>query len=330
MINMNDTLGEYLSDPRLEPIADKAIWKLDLTKEPMWNKTLGELWLERFGGEVAQGLDRLFAAERTGEWYYPLYSEAECKEDESRRGVNLLWLPSPESEASERPYVFLVPGGGFVNVWNLTEGWPVAAQFNALGYHVFILTYQVAAKDRGLARAMEDFDRAFRFIRANEAKFRVSWDKYVTCGFSAGGYLICLWNVPEKGHAAFGLPGPQASFPVYPVTSWKQCIHDAGGEAFEPGSNEALFGCDIETAAESPFEIPDHAQDFPPCAIFLAAQDELVSPEHSKRLAAALEKHGIPCRLEIGPTGGHGFADGSGMCMAGWAERAIRWFEWLD
>ena len=47
-------------------------------------------------------------------------------------------------------------------------------------------------------------------------------------------------------------------------------------------------------------------------------------------LAAALEKHGIPCRLEIGPTGGHGFADATGMCMAGWTERAVRWYESLQ
>ena len=38
----------------------------------------------------------------------------------------------------------------------------------------------------------------------------------------------------------------------------------------------------------------------------------------------------IPCRLEVGTEGGHGFADGSGMCMAGWPERAIRWYESLQ
>ena len=55
----------------------------------------------------------------------------------------------------------------------------------------------------------------------------------------------------------------------------------------------------------------------------------MVLPANSKMLAAALEKQGIPCRLEIGPEGGHGFADGTGMCMAGWTERAVRWFESL-
>lgn len=330
MADMNRTLGALLSDVRIAPIADKAIWKRDLSKEDMWHKTLAQLHEDHFGGELAQGFDRLFAAVETGEWYYPLYIDAECAEDETRRGTNLVWFPSDDAGADDRPYVLVVPGGGFVNVWNLTEGWPVAAQFNRLGYHAFILTYQVEAKNRGMARAMEDFDRALRLIRANAARFRVQWDRYLTCGFSAGGYLVCLWNVPEKGCAAFGWPRPLATFPVYPVVSWRQCIEDAGGEAFEPGSNEALFGCGIEAAAQSPFEIPEHAQAFPPCALFLAAGDELVNPEHSKRLAAALDAQGIPCRLEIGPTGGHGFADGDGMCMAGWTARAIRWYEGLD
>lgn len=63
---------------------------------------------------------------------------------------------------------------------------------------------------------------------------------------------------------------------------------------------------------------------------FLAADDELVSPDHSRMLASVLEKLSIPCRLEVGTEGGHGFADGSGMCMAGWPERAIRWYESLQ
>ena len=56
---------------------------------------------------------------------------------------------------------------------------------------------------------------------------------------------------------------------------------------------------------------------------------ELVNPENSRMLAGALNALHIPCRLEIGPTGGHGFADGSGMCMAGWTERAARWADSL-
>ena len=188
---------------------------------------------------------------------------------------------------------------------------------------MFILTYQVAGEDHLLEKDMEDFAQAIRRIRDQADTFHVQWDRYITCGFSAGGYLVCLWNTP-KGYPAHGLPKPQAVFPVYPVVSWRQCMLDGH---FDPEESIALYGCSIEEAAETAFEIPEHAEGFPPCALFLAAGDELVNPEHSKRLARALEALGIPCRLEIGPTGGHGFADGTGMCMAGWTERAIRWYE---
>lgn len=315
-------LGNLLSDPRIRPIAKDAIRERDLSKEDLWDKTLEEL-KQGFTANLGEGFRRLYEAADTGDWYYPLYTEAECAEDETRRGVNVVWFPSDEPGADDRPFILVVPGGGFVNVWNLTEGWPVAAQFNRLGYHAFILTYQVEGEDRLLERDMENVARALRLIRDHAEKFRVRGERYITCGFSAGGYLVCLWNT-GKGYPAFGLPKPQACFPVYPVTSLKETIR------YEPEEHEVsrwLYGSPIEEAAKTDYEIPEHAEGFPPAALFLTATDGLVNPEHSKLLAKALESHGIPCRLEIGPEGGHGFADGTGMCMEGWTERAIRWYE---
>ena len=323
----NSTLGEVLSDPRIAPIAADAIRERDLSKEELWDKTLLQLKAEQiFAGEIGKGIRRLYQAADTGEWYYPLYTEAESQACPTRKGVNLVYLPSGAKEAEERPFILLVPGGGFVNVWNLTEGWPIAEQFNQLGYHVFILTYQVGGEEDGLlGRNMEDFARALRLIRENETKFHVQGGRYITCGFSAGGYLICLWNT-GMGYSAWQLPKPEASFPVYPVVTLKKEIR-YGSE--DPEESLWLYGCPLEEAEKKDYEIPEHAQGFPPSAIFLAAGDTLVSPENSRMLARALEGHGIPCRLEIGPEGGHGFADGDGMCMAGWTERAVRWFEAL-
>ena len=332
MIDERKTLKELLTDPLIAKIAPDAIRFMDLSKEDLWEKSLEQLRKECFGGDLAAGFERLFEATRSGEWYYPLYTEEECAENADRKGTNLVWMPSDVEGADSRPFILLVPGGGFVNVWNLTEGWPVAAQFNRLGYHVFILTYQVAGRDHLLEQEMNDFARALCLIRDRADRFRVDWQRYITCGFSAGGYLVCLWNVPEKGYASHGMPKPQAVFPVYPVVSWKQLIRYTKAEDEEEDAefNEALFGCDIVTAANSAFEIPDHTEEFPPCAIFVAGGDELVNPENSRLLHQALERNGIPCRLEVGPSGGHGFADGTGMCMAGWTERAVRWYEGLQ
>ena len=327
----NSTLGSLLSDPRIRLIARDAIRNRDLSQEEIWNRTLEQIRNEHFfSSDIGKGMKRLYAAADTGDWYYPLYSEAECREDEARGGVNLVWLPSDAKEADERPFILLVPGGGFVNVWNLTEGWPIAERFNRCGYHVFVLTYQVDGEEKLLEKNMEDFARALRLIQENEAHFQVHGDQYITCGFSAGGYLVCLWNTADLGYAAYQLAKPRAVFPVYPFVSPRL---DVSGECPEEDTEEdrkedcRLYGCSVWEAVNECYEIPEHAEGFPPCALFLAAGDKLVDPEHSKRLVRALESLQIPCRLEIGPSGGHGFADGTGMCMDGWPERAIAWYE---
>ena len=330
----NRTLGSLLSDPRIRLIAGDAIRNRDLHSEETWNKTLEQIREEHFfTSDIGKGMERLYAAADTGDWYYPLYSEAECLEDEARRGVSLVWFPSDRKEADRRPFILLVPGGGFVNVWNLTEGWPVAERFNRSGYHVFVLTYQVNGEEKLLEKDMGDFARALRLIREKEAHFHLRGDRYITCGFSAGGYLVCLWNTLEKGYASFGLPAPQAVFPVYPFVSPRL---SASGDHPEDDTEEdrkediRLYGCSLWEAMDRCYEIPEHAEGFPPCAVFLASGDELVDPKHSVLLAGALEALHIPCRLEIGPSGGHGFADGSGMCMEGWPERAVAWYESLQ
>ena len=325
MSNLNEqlTLRELLESPRFRPLAKYAIFNYDLAAQPFYSKTLAELHKEHFGGNIIRGLTRVQDAMAAGECLFHLYSEAECQDDPAKRDVNLLWLPSEDSAADDRPYIFLVPGGGFWNVWNLTEGWPVADHFNRRGYHVFILTYRVNGVYRVIPKEMEDFAQAFRFIRTNEARFGVKWDRYITNGYSAGGYLVCLWATRQFGCHAFGLPAPQAMIPVYPFTSWKL---DVGEGNFAPSVLNEL-GCPYAEAVSSAYEIPEHVTDFPPCAIFLAADDSLVPPENSYRLARALEAEGIPCRLEAGPQGNHGFAEGEGMCMEGWPERALDWIE---
>ena len=323
---LDRTLGSILEDPLIADIAPDAISKWDLSKEEYYHWTLREIADKMGWRTLERGFTRLFKAAAGGAYYYKLYTEEERKSDPAKENVNLVWFPSDQAEADRRPFILLVPGGGFVNVWNLTEGWPVAQCFNELGYHVLILTYRVKVEATAV-RAMEDMARAMELIRGRKAQFRVNPDSYITCGFSAGGYIVCLWNT-EKGYRAFNLPKPQACFPVYPVTSYRLMDAEAWGE----GENKDEFarsgvGRSMEEARNSCFEIPEHVEGFPPTAIFVAAGDELVDPAHSRNLAASLIKAGFPCSLEIGPEGGHGFADGTGMCMEGWPERAIRWYE---
>lgn len=323
---LNKTLKELLESPVISEIAPDAISKWDLSKEEFYNWTLQEI-KDRMGWKtLAKGFSGLFDVANKGDYYYKLYSEEECVNHQEKENTNFVFFPCDDAQANQKPFIFLIPGGGFVNVWNLTEGWPVARIFNELGYHVFILTYQVGV-EAAAVKAMDDIARAMNIIRDKKEEFGVNPDSYITCGFSAGGYIACLWNT-EVGYQKFDICKPMACFPVYPVTSYR--LMDA--EEWEEGEDKDEFahsgvGVDMEAACNSCFEIPEHVEGFPMTALFLAAEDELVDPEHSKLLAEALHKANIPCRLEIGPTGGHGFADGVGMCMEGWPERAIKWYE---
>ena len=139
--------------------------------------------------------------------------------------------------------------------------------------------------------------------------------------------MICLWNT-DKGYSKYGIPKPEACFPIYPVTSYRVISESKWdiGESKEAYA-QSTVGCSMEEACNSSFEVPLHVEGFPPTAIFVAAEDELVNTDHSKKLAAALEAEGIKVKLEIGATGGHGFADGDGMSMEGWPERAIEFYE---
>ena len=130
----NKTLGELLDDPRISLIAPDAIRNRDLKKEDMWNKTLSQLKEDGIRGDIAFGLDRLYASAETGDWYYPLYTETEIAEDESRRGVNLVRLPAEMPDADRKPFILLIPGGGFVNVWSLIS----AAAFFIPSYTGFV------------------------------------------------------------------------------------------------------------------------------------------------------------------------------------------------
>ena len=320
------TLKSILEDPLISEISKDAISKWDLTKEEFYDWSLEDIGEKVGWRNLTTGFERLLDVASHRQYYYSLYSEEECADDPEKKNINVVYLPSDDEAAADRPFILLVPGGGFINVWSLTEGWPVAARFNKKGYNVFVLTYRVSV-DKSAVKSMEDVARAFKLIRSHVEEFGVDPDRYITCGFSAGGYVICLWNT-DKGYSKYGIPKPEACFPIYPVTSYRVISESKWdiGESKEAYA-QSTVGCSMEEACNSSFEVPLHVEGFPPTAIFVAAEDELVNTDHSKNLAAALEAEGIKVKLEIGAAGGHGFADGDGMSMEGWPERAIEFYE---
>lgn len=296
MTDLNRTLHSLLTDPQIAIVGKDAIKNMDMTAMPEYEKTLAQLRDDHFAGNLQIGFDRLFRAAATGDFHYPVYSPDECSATPGKEEVHLVWFPSDDPAADGRPYILVVPGGAFVNVWSISEGWPIAAHFNASGYHAFVLTYRVDGRAPVIPHQMDDFAAAIRMISSRAMHFHVQPDRYITCGFSAGGHLVSLWDTASHGYAAHDLPKPQATFAIYPFISWKLAQQNNEFRDECP----TLLGCSLSKAVEAGFEIPDQVASFPPCAIFLAAGDDLVSPEHSRLLKRALDAAGIPCRLEIG------------------------------
>ena len=324
--NLKDkTLQELLENPLIAAVAKDAIRKMDLSKEEYYTWTLQEIADKMGWKNLERGFKRLFEVASKGDYCFKLYDPKECEGDPEKESAHMVFFPSDDAAASERPFVFLVPGGGLVNVWNLTEGWPVAYTFNELGYNVVILTYQVDL-DEGALIAMEDFARAFEIIEAKKDVFYMDPSRYVTCGFSSGGYLVCLWN-SEIGYRKYAKAKPSGCLPIYAMTSYRllrDCVEWEDEKEMEECAMETV-GCSMEEACNSFFEIPEHVEGFPPTYVVTMEGDNVCNPEHSKMLVKALEAAKIPCKFELGPDGWHGFADGIGMIMEGWPKRAMDW-----
>ena len=328
--NLKDkTLQELLENPLIAAVSKDAIRKMDLSKEEYYTWTLQEIADKMGWKNLERGFKRLFEVASKGDYCYRLYDPKECEGDSEKESAHIVFFPSDDAVANERPFIFLVPGGGLVNVWNLTEGWPVAYTFNELGYNVVILTYQVDL-DEGALIAMEDFARAFEIIEAKKDVFHVDPSRYVTCGFSSGGYLVCLWN-SEIGYRKYAKAKPSGCLPIYAMTSYRllrDCVEWEDEKEMEECAMETV-GCSMEEACNSFFEIPEHVEGFPPTYVVTMEGDNVCNPEHSKMLVKALEAAKIPCKFELGPDGWHGFADGIGMIMEGWPKRATDWLREL-
>lgn len=321
MYHTGMTLREVLSQKEIAAIAPYAIKNMDLFARKESGETIDALMKRHFGGNLKRGFDRLFAAAESGDWLYPLYGEAECALDPEKASTNLLWLPSSDPVADERPYILIVPGGGFTHVWNLTEGWPIGDHMNAVGYHAFVLTYRADCEGPVAVKEMEDVARAIALIRENAEHFRVKWDSYVICGFSAGGFITCLWCSGRNGYLKYGMPKPVAAVPVYPFVSPLM--------SGETEMARQMLDCGADEVLSLGFEPQTGADCFPPTAIYLSAGDTLVPPAHSHLLKKSLEEAGVPVHMEEGEGGYHGFAGGEGMNMEGWPERMIAWLEGL-
>lgn len=325
MFTANSTFREIISHESIKPFAPYLLYKGEEMYAERLDKTVEEMHPGAECSSMLHGLNRVLTLAQKGNFYFPVYKEEECTEDPQKKDVNVLYFPAEKKDDRERPFILICPGGAYMNVWSFTEGYTAAARYNEYGYDAFILTYRTGGPAL-FPKPMEDVANALRFIKANEKKFQVKGGRYIVCGFSAGGNLTCQWGTRQNGYGAYGLPKPEALFPIYPVVSFVDFRSDELFEMMatltqgEGTTKEQAMKYEVLTLIDG---------DYPPVYDAFCMDDELVPAQNSLSLKAKLEEYKVPCRFMIGNTGGHGFSEGLHTDCAGWVKDSVEFYEGL-
>ena len=244
-------------------------------------------------------------------------------------------FPVQMANVLKRPAVVVCPGGGY-NSCSPREADPVAFQFMAAGYNVFVLNYSLG-EDAVYPNPLLDLSKAIKLIRENAEDWGVIEDQIIICGFSAGGHLAAslgvYWNDPEimeKSGCFNGENKPNALILGYPVisTSWMENNDQLLRLIGDNDWDSTYKKLNLQTGV---------GKQTPPAFIFHTGRDADVPPKDSIYFATALLDAGVPYELHIFPNGGHGLSlgtsqvnvNGGDKSLAQWVNLCINWLERL-
>lgn len=192
-----------------------------------------------------------------------------------------------------------------------------AARLAEAGYTVFAISHRAAPRFKYPA-AVQDAQRAVRFVRHNAARFGIRGDRIGASGGSSGGHLVSLLGVLDvKGD-------PQSSDPVQRHSAKVQCVvaraapadmilmgNSARGATVASfmgmqgprGKEEGTIEAKLYREASPLFQVtPDDA----PFLLMHGDADDTVPFQHSEMMEKALRQAGVAVKLLRVPNGGHG------------------------
>ncbi|WP_411842011.1 alpha/beta hydrolase [Salinicoccus sp. HZC-1] len=261
--------------------------------------------------------------------------------------VTMMLSDNPIHQKEGRPAVVICPGGSYMYVSD-REAEPVAYEFLAKGYHVFILRYSTIGsamrrENRGTDRdelyqaasmvgddevlgsefpgPLVELARTMTFIRENCHEFNVNPDKIGVVGFSAGGHLAASlgvhWNA-EWLQEAVGEESrwyrPNFQVLSYPILDYmlNKEIAEArgiGDPKYMSTASRMVFGSEPDEDLVQKADVKEYVSpDTPPTFIWHTVKDQLVFIQNSLEFAKALESHRVPWELHTFQEGQHGLS----------------------
>ncbi len=235
--------------------------------------------------------------------------------------------------------IVVMVSGGFSSDHAWTDGMFTGNTFKPLtdhGHTLFLVVHGSQPKYI-VAEIVPDIHRAIRFIRTNAKDYGVDPDRLGITGGSSGGYLsITMGTTGKDGDPSAKDPVDRASSKVQAVACFfpPADLINYGKEGrlfneFEPVKfvwhtiPVASLPRDqqIKTLRDlSPFW--QISKDTAPTFIITGDNDALVPHEQSVRFIQKLEELKIPCKIDIRPGAGHGWAN-----MAKDYELLADWFD---
>jgi acetyl esterase/lipase len=202
-----------------------------------------------------------------------------------------LFLP----EKSNGLAILVCPGGGYVDVWDKTEGYVNSKWFTDQGIVYAVLKYRLPNGHPEVP--LDDVHEAMRILQAHAEEYGIK--KLGIAGCSAGGHLAATASTH------FTTPAERPDFQIlfYPVISLDASITHAGSSFYLLGRNPSQY---LLNAYSNEKRV---TADTPPAFIMANSDDGLVPCENSIRYYEALRANGVSAALHIYPEGGHGWAD---------------------
>lgn len=256
----------------------------------------------------------------------------------------LMDVHSPESANGYG--IILVPGTGFhaplaYDAPPPKESPAVANYATPLvkaGYTVFVVNYRVAPRFRYPA-AIEDVQRAVRYIRHNASSYGIHAERIGAVGVSSGGYLVDMLGVLE------GAGNAEDSDPVNRESSRVQCVVSFFGPTdlirvpSSPAETDFLgmaLTIGRRTLPPTSIEYKTYREaspvyhvrkDAPPFLLIHGEADTVVPIQNSELLEEALRAAGVPVKFLRAPGVGHGPDFLSAKNLPEYLNEMTRWFD---
>lgn len=206
---------------------------------------------------------------------------------------------------SRRPFVLVLPGGGY-SMLAPHEGEPVAMAFLQAGYQVGVLSYTVRSNADAPflgSTPLEEAAAAIRLVRSNAEQWGIDPAKISVCGFSAGGHLAGSIGVfgsdPHRiPNGQDGTAQPNAMILCYPLIcsgNYHSIYNLTGMES--PCPERDAWSLDLHTTSNTC-----------PAFIWTTSNDNVVDAKNSLQMATALQQAGVNVELHMYGAGHHGMS----------------------